>query len=341
MNTGTPLGSRPAFRSVYEAPGVYDEVLLRHFFAGREDTDLVSDWLTDTFGPTPPDRGGASSTGLPSAGARGLRVVEFGCGTGRVTARTAPYAATLLGSDYSSVMTQAFAERFPGAETLCADTRDAVATLLGGGRQGGFDLVSAFWSLSYPLGACFETLDADGIRPVADLQQGRQMAKALVAGLVDLLAPGGHLLAMLFDADSPEQRLVTWAWEKVVPTPFDDRTYTRTVLLEELLAAENAGRGSLTWTRRPGVAVAPDRTSALRWFTAAHFKDLPRLTRDREVMDAVTAFIDRWTGADGIVTLPAGVHLIDFHRDAISATHLPTRDDTNPPTGHEPTGDER
>jgi SAM-dependent methyltransferase len=329
MSASSPLMPGSGFHAVYEEAGVYDEVLLRHYFAGREDTDLVAEWLLDRFGPP---------RSAEATGPGGLRVVEFGCGTGRVTERTAPYAATLLGSDYSSVMTCAFADRFPSAETLCADTREAVSVLLNGGYAGGFDLVSAFWSLSYPLGACFETLDAAGIHPVADLQAALAAASALVTGLVDLLAPDGHLLALLFDSDSPEQRLVTWAWEKVAPTPFGDRAYTRTVLREELLAAEIAGRGALTWIRLPGVAVAPDRSAAVRWFTAVHFKDLPQLTTDREVMEAVTDFVGCWTGADGTVTLPAGVHLIDFYRDAVGAAHLPTSHQT---TAHLSTGQHR
>lgn len=316
ITEGNPSQPRTGFRAVYEEPGVYDEVLLRHFFAGREDTDLVSDWLTSHYDDP-------STAGRPDR--RQLRVVEFGCGTGRVTDRTAPYATTLLGCDYSPVMTQTFADRFPQAQTLCADTRDAVTQLLRNGHRGSFDLVSAFWSLSYPLGACFETLDATGIAPITDLQEADQTASALVNGLLDLLAPDGHLLALLFDSDSPEQRLVTWAWEKIAPTPFGDRAYTRTALHRHLLAAELAELGALTWTRSPGAALAPDRATAVRWFTAAHFKDLLQLTADREVMDAVHDFVDRWTNADHTVTLPSGVHLIDFHRGAVGAAHLPPR----------------
>ncbi len=312
----TPRQAGTAFRAVYEEPGVYDEILLPHYFAGREDTDLIAQWLADTYPSSP-------AAGTPAQ--PGLRVLELGCGTGRVTTCIAPYAGTLTGADYSPVMLRAFTDRFPAARTLCADTREAVNQLLGEGRADGFNLVSAFWSLSYPLGACFETLDADGIRPVADRQASRHAAGALVAGMVDLLAPSGHLLALLFDSDSPEQRLVTWAWEQVAPTPFGDRSYTRTILHEELLAAERAGRGALTWTRLPGVALAPTRAAALRWFTAAHFKDLPQLITNQEVMDAVTDFVDTWACPDGTVALPAGVHLIDFHRDAVGAAHLPRR----------------
>lgn len=301
------------FRAIYEQPGQYDEILLRHFFRGREDTDLISDWMVSTFGQPPQTREAAA----------GLRVLEFGCGTGRLTERTAPYASSILGVDYSPVMTEAFIQRFPTARSMCADTRDAVPALLSQGLTGRFDLVSAFWSLSYPLGAYFESLDASGLRPVEDLGRARRGVADLVTGLVDLTAPGGHLVAMLFDADSPEQQLVTWAWERVAPTPFGERSYSRNLLLQGLLASEAAGCGTLTTTRLPGIAVARDAVEAMRWFTAAHFKNLRQLTGDAEVIAAVNRFITLATGPDGTVLLPAGVHLIDFHRGDTTHAHLP------------------
>ncbi|WP_446221623.1 hypothetical protein ACTWPB_17000 [Nocardia sp. IBHARD005] len=35
------------FRAVYEIAGVYDKLLLRHYYGGTEDVDLVADWLTE------------------------------------------------------------------------------------------------------------------------------------------------------------------------------------------------------------------------------------------------------------------------------------------------------
>jgi len=41
----------------------------------------------------------------------------------------------------------------------------------------------------------------------------------MLAALLKIIAPGGHLLLLFFDADSPEQRLVTRLWERVHPFP--------------------------------------------------------------------------------------------------------------------------
>ncbi|MBB5159088.1 class I SAM-dependent methyltransferase [Saccharopolyspora phatthalungensis] len=230
------------FRSVYETGGVYDRSLLPHYYDGREDLDLISELLTVHYGQH----------------ARNLAVVEFGCGTGRVTARLAPYARHLVVADYSPTMIDAVRERYPQAGTLRADTRDAVAELFGEGRAGSFDLVGAFWSLSYPLGEFFESMNAAGIQPVADVAAARVEASAFVRDMTRLLAPGGHLLALFFDSDTLEQRLVTRLWEQIAPFPEEGRSYTRNLLLSALRDAEAAGEGALTHTRRGGTAWAPN-----------------------------------------------------------------------------------
>lgn len=298
MTTSPDDSTGDGFRAVYSEPGVYDEVLLPHYFGGVADDELVRDLLRDHYGPPPAE---------PR-----LVMAEFGCGTGRITRHLAPYARRLLGVDDSPAMTAAFATAFPTADTRRADTAEAVELLHGEGAAGRFDVIGAFWSLSYPLGAYVETLTSDGIRTGPDPAQGLRRAAGFVDALVGLLAPGGHLLALLFDADSPEQRLVTRAWETIAPTPFGDRGYTRKILIDALTGAERRGQGTLRHSHLRGYAVATDDAAARRWFTAAHFKDLPALVGNRELMADVEQFIADCTQPDGTVHLPAGVHVITF-----------------------------
>ncbi len=103
-----------SFRAVYETAGTYDKLLLQHFYGGTEDIDLVSDWLTEHH----------------VAPRAALNIAEFGYGTGRITDAIAPYARNLVLADYSETMVAAVAHKFPDAETICADTSDAVACLL-------------------------------------------------------------------------------------------------------------------------------------------------------------------------------------------------------------------
>lgn len=301
-----PGGGGGAFRAVYGEPGLYEQVLLPHDFGGVADDELVRRLLVEHYGP-------------PPARPR-LQVAEFGCGTGRITRHLAPYAHHLVGVDSSPAMAAAFAARFPTADTHQSDTGAAVAALREECGAGRFDVIGAFWSLSYPLGAFLETLTAGGIRPVPDPVRGLRQATDLVDGLIDLLAPGGHLLALHFDAGSPEQQLVTRAWDRVWPTPFADRGYTLRILTGALTAAGCRGLGRLRRWQLAGAAVADSPAAARRWFTTVHFKDLPALTGDTRVMSEVEAFIAANAHGDGTVHLPAGVHVLDFHRVGTAGT---------------------
>lgn len=295
------------FRAVYETAGVYDRRLLPHYYHGIEDADLVTELLDRYYGRPTAD----------------LAIVEFGCGTGRITARLAPHAERMIAADYSRTMIEALQTRFPQIETLCADTRDVVARLLDDGLGGAFDVVAAFWSLSYPLGEFFETMTADGVQPVGDLAQAREQGADFVRQLVGLLAPGGHLLALFFDAETPEQRLVTRLWERIAPFPEEGRSYTLNLLLNGLRQAEADGHGTLTHTRYGGTAWAPDREAALAWFNVVHLKSFPALVNDPEVQREVITFVEHHARPAGDVALPAGVHVIDFHAVPHPASHLP------------------
>lgn len=183
--------------------------------------------------------------------------------------------------------------------------------------------MAAFWSLSYPLGEFFETMTAGGIQPVDNTDQARREAGAFVRQLTELLAPGGHLLALFFDADTLEQRLVTRLWKRIAPFPEEGRSYTLNLLLNGLRQAEADGRGNLTHTRYGGTAWAADRDAALGWFNVVHLKSFPELVNDPDVQREVTRFVDQHLQPNGDVCLPSGVHVIDFHATNHPASHLP------------------
>jgi len=296
---------------VYRSADLYDAVLAPHYYGGVDDVDLVGRLMAEHFGE-PGERGE-------------LTIAEFGCGTGRVTSCLAPHARRLVGIDSSRSMIAAFETRFPRAETRCLRTQAAVAQLLDEGLGEAFDVVGAFWSLSYPLGEFFEAMTEDGIRPVADVVTARASAGRLVQDLLALVAPGGHLLALFFDSETREQRLVTRLWERIAPFPDGGRAYTRQLLLDELRAAEDRGVGWLTHTRRGGVAVAPSEEAAHAWFNHLHLKDFPTLVDDPDVQREVGAFVRDCTIPNGTVLIPSGVHVIDFHATADPLLHLPSQ----------------
>ncbi|MBB5786410.1 class I SAM-dependent DNA methyltransferase [Jiangella mangrovi] len=294
------------FRAVYHTPDVYDRVLLPHWFDGAEDTGHVRALMHRCYGPAP-------------ASGR-MRILELGCGTGRVTAALAPYASSLHGVDSGAPMLDVFRTRYPLATTQLADIAAAVECLHADGER--FDIVGAFWSLSYPIGDCFEDLTTDGIRPRPDLAAGVADAKVLVRKIVDLLAHGGHLIALFFDSDAPEQRVVTRAWERIAPFPGTGRGFGRETLLAALRDAEEDGLGRLTHFRTGGLSVAPDPPTAIDWFTIVHLKSMPALVDDPDIRAEIEAFVHQHTIDDGRVLLPTGMHLIDFWRTP-RTSHLP------------------
>jgi SAM-dependent methyltransferase len=80
------------FKAVYRSAGIYDAVLPPHYYRGAEDVDLVVRLMAEHYGQPRHE----------------LCIAEFGCGTGRVTARLAPYARQLVAIDSAPAMLQRF-----------------------------------------------------------------------------------------------------------------------------------------------------------------------------------------------------------------------------------------
>ncbi|BEL07211.1 hypothetical protein Q0Z83_054020 [Actinoplanes sichuanensis] len=303
--------SLESFNIGYRSAETYETMLPPHFYGGVEDVDIVAGIMRDVYGPHVP-------------GAAGLRILDLGCGPGRVTEVLAPYASDLHGTDKSEGMVRQFAATFPGAKATVGDTESVVAALLGSGHAGTYDVVGSFWSMSYPLLECFEETGADGVFVVGERDAGVQRAERIVDGLTRLLGENGNLVMMFFDASSAEQQLVTSLWERVAPFPGTGRDYTWRLLEEGLQGAERKGRGSLTTSRLSGVAVAADAAAARDWFLIGHLNSFPDLINDPEVVAEIDEFAARHTGADGRVFIPSGVHVVHFRAGKGPADHLPS-----------------
>lgn len=300
--------SAQEFNAGYRNSEVYEEILPPHYYGGREDLDLVRDFL---------------STHLAANAAQHYDVLELGCGPGRLTTLLRPYAANLLATDKSEGMVSAIRHRFPDISTRCADTESVIHNLHAEGCVNNFDLIGAFWSMSYPLLECFEETTADGVISTVDPNTGYNRARALLRALVDLLAPGGHLIMLFFDSDTEEQRLVTRLWERIAPFPGTGRDYTWRLLHDALVDAELEGRGTFYHARLPGVAITQSVTAAHDWFFTGHLNNYAELCADQEVHNAIDAFVHKHLQPDGSVHIPSAVHVIDFHAAPTRSCHLP------------------
>lgn len=303
------MSNSEEFNIGYASADVYEKMLPPHYYGGKEDTDLIRSHLHQHLGPAPAE---------PTA-----RVLDLGCGPGRITTALAPYAAHLCGTDKSQGMIDTFQKRFPGAESRCQDTESALKALHGEGVAHHFDLIGSFWSLSYPLLECFEETNADDVLLTSDPETGRQRAADIVRRLVELLAPGGHLIMLFFDAHTEEQRLVTSLWERIAPFPGTGRDYTWRLLEQGLLDAEASGMGAFSQSRLPGVALAADRTAAREWFLTGHLNSHAALRDDPDVHQVIDAFVAQHTTDQGSVLIPSAVRLIHFHATTSANHHLP------------------
>ncbi|MET7305320.1 methyltransferase domain-containing protein [Embleya sp. NPDC005575] len=287
--------------AIYRDVTLHDDALLPHRFPVPATAEHVSDvaLIARTMDAVNPE------------GGRVLDVLDLGCGTGRVTYALAPHARTLTGVDLSPEMIAGFGRAFPDARTLTADSSAAVARLCEENAR--YDVIGAFWSLNYPLAARFERTTPDGIEFLADEETAHREASGFVDDLLTLLKPGGHLLVLFFDSESPEERLVTRLWERLAPFPGIGRAHTRALLTERLYAAEEAGHGRTTIQRLPGTATATDAAHAHAWMSDHHLGSHPKLVNDPDVLAQVHAFVAHHTLPTGTVEIPCGVHLVDFH----------------------------
>lgn len=280
---------------VYDIDGAYDRLLLEYHFDGQTDEELLAthlDRITD---------------------GRPLTVLELGCGTGRMTTVLLGHSSDLICVEPSDAMLAAFRRRHPHLDPMLADARTAVDDLASRKPSAAFDLVAAFWSLNYPLLSCFETNDGQRITPL-EHTTGLSNAHAFLHQLMTLVAPGGHLLAFFFDTESAEQRLVTRLWERIAPFPGTGRDYTRTLLLDTLQTAHNAGAGTLHHHHVHGYAGDASPQAARDYILRQHLRGFPGLADAPEIQTQVAAFVDEHTASNGIVRIPAGMHLIDWHR---------------------------
>jgi hypothetical protein len=233
------------------------------------------------------------------------------------------FARRIVGADRSEGMMASFATRFPAAEAITLDTESLVRFLLSRGETGGFDVITAFWSLSYPILECFESLDESGVSSAGPVAEATGRVDAMLTGLLSLLAPDGTLLGFFFDADRPEQRLVTRLWERVHPFPGTGRAFTFELLSEALRRAENDGLGLLRSTRIPGVVVVSSADRGLRWFTVGHLNSFEPLVSDPVTTSAIYNFLEGCERDGAAFLIPSGVHVFQFCRTPSRRNLLP------------------
>jgi SAM-dependent methyltransferase len=279
--------------SMYAKVGLYDEILPPYIFDGQSDEELLATELA----------------ALDRRGAAGTKALELGCGTGRMTTVLRRHAPRLICIDNSEAMLTVFRQRHPDLHVKCIDARTHVSDSIET-----FDLVTAFWSLNYPLLSCFESHNGTEIRQL-DPDEGLHNARAFLRALLERVGPAGNLLVFFFDDESPEQQLVTRLWERIAPFPGTGRGFTRILLLDYLMNLQDQGEGSVTHRHLLGHAHADSLRSARRFVLEGHLRSFPGLADHPDVLNEVDQFLNKYRNSNGTVDIPAGLHIVRFARN--------------------------
>lgn len=280
---------------IYAKAGIYDASLPPYRF-GADNDHLVDDEeiLRETV------------EGLFGKPAHQLDILEIGAGTGRMSQVLSPFARNLTVSDKYSGVLEDLRSKLPEATVIQSDTRE-LPTHLPMEQQ--FGLVGAYWTLSYPIGDCLETIEDNKIIPVPDLDEGVREASEMIGRLVNYIRPdGGVFNAYFFDSESAEQQVVTKIWEQFGPDPGGRRSFTREIAAAALESA--AGTHGYPFEQRHHTGKAPFRSKQdmIAWFALCHAKGKPALVNTRVFEEETARLAEEYANADGTVDLPVGMY---------------------------------
>ena len=281
--------------AIYNQAGIYDQLLPPYLFYNSSaqlvsDEDMLATTMAEYFGQP----------------AKQLDVLDIGAGTGRMTQRLAPYAARLVCNDKYPAMLDALHTKLPDAEIVTTNTQSLTAALPPTQQ---FDMVTAFWTLNYPIGEYLETVEEEIIIPRSDFEEGIHEADAMISGLIKYLKPGGgRLLTYFFDSESPEQQAVTKIWEQLAPDPGGARSFTRELAQRSLATAAERSDMEYSAVHYQGIAPFTNAGELVRWYKLAHCKSVTSLVTSRAFTDQTQHLINTYTLPSGVIELPVGMY---------------------------------
>jgi len=239
-------------------------------------------------------------------GRRYSLAVELGCGTGRFSTVLGDVSARLIATDPSR-----------GMIDYCRNTihlpiptefREAAAeNVVSSGLAARAELVAAFWSLTYPIQSFFQlTLtDSGELVQVVTNEEAQPKALSFIARLTAVSEMPRTILAIVFLADSIEQRWVTDVWRLIGPLPGGSRDRTWDLLQARCAQLRDEGHDVSTEVVN-GSLVCRDETSLRQVFLEHHLRGLLPHGMTREQLGRrLLADMDSYRYADGY-RIPAG-----------------------------------
>jgi hypothetical protein len=271
---------------LYESSAQYSVVLPEYHFAEGTDMEMAASKLNK----------------LASRREKPVTLVDCGAGPGRVW--------EYLGADFATVVAVE-----PSRGMWRADPPSNVKYV----ESGAFEflkanpsterIVSFLWSVNYPLLSFFEKYDPKQGKVIQfDAHKGDADCRAAVREVLERNS-GSDYFIMVFDDESPEQQFVTSVWEREAPFPFNDRSYTRRLLLDEMQRFAEKSGALFTQEHHAGFADYGPGGVALSRMLNFHLRG--HFNNDPEVVQAAATFLSSYRD-DSTTKVPVGMHILQL-----------------------------
>lgn len=278
----------------YVAPEYYDKLLKDYIFEGRTDLEIFEEYLQSI------------------AARDDMRILELGCGSGRVTKVALSWLGEKCPSfsviDLSKQMLAFTRQRFAAYSNFAFLQSDSVKFLEETKEQ--FDLGFSLWSFSHSV---HQILTRDG------LDTGTAYVRSVLRKFfTENMAPGSSFFLIHFDSMSDEQRILIKQWKKVYPIFADDSQQSPSKRLIDDEMAELVEGGVVTCDTRHLLGeeiVYASEAEALEIFlnfhTESYFNDTEILPR---VVEELKAYFRGFTDASGVVRIRPGCFVYHIKR---------------------------
>lgn len=240
--------------------------------------------------------------------------IELGCGTGRFTKVIAQFSEKLIAIDPSDLMVshcRDLLRNITSCDVYCSSAEDIVTS----GIVSQAHLVTAFWSLSYPLQSFFElTLENDGriVQKVTDAEAVKRadlFLKKLFSNYVCCT-----YLFIFFSDESEEQQWVTKKWQEIGILPGGSRNFTWLLLKKHLDRLNEEGH-IVKCEIIEGWLNCPDEITLANVFLDHHLRGLTPLQTNRD--ELITELIEEMSRfrleENGAFQVPASFRLVQVN----------------------------
>lgn len=240
--------------------------------------------------------------------------IELGCGTGRFTKVLAQFSEHLIAIDPSELMVSHCSKLLQNM-TSCDVYQSSAQDIVASGIVSKANLVTAFWSLSYPLQSFFElTLENDGriVQKGTDAEAVKQ-AELFLNNLFSNDVRCTYLF-IFFSDESEEQKWVTKKWQQIGLLPGGSRNFTWLLLkkhLDRLIKQGHIVKSEII----EGWLNCPDELTLVNVFLDHHLRGLTPLQTNRD--ELITELIEEMScfrfEENGSFQVPSAFRLVQVN----------------------------